>query len=33
MNPMLMMHCGEIKQNVSEGRAEFSQMTQAHLEE
>lgn len=27
------MHCQEIKQNVSDGKAEFSQMTQAKIPE
>lgn len=30
---LLIMHCQEIKENVSDGRAEFSQMTQAQIPE
>lgn len=30
---ILIMHCQEINQNVSDGRTEFSQMTQAQIPE
>lgn len=30
---ILIMHCQEIKKNVSDGRAEFSQITQAQIPE